>query len=491
MRIVGITGGISCGKSLISGELSELGYPVVDGDIIARKAVEPGSPALRIIRQTFGDEYFSGEELNRKKLGSLIFRNPSAREKLDSIMAPYLMDLTLKGISDAAAAGSRLCFLDMPLLFEKGYDSLCDSTWCVWLPAEIQAERLMARDGLTKDEALRRISSVLSSDEKASRSSKVIDNSGTVKDTLLTVHCLLEEEKALCAPRRRRSERYSVITEADNTTPASMPARTASSPAVTAPPVQEPEHRPPQQSKDEAPVIIRSASTSRSRSARKVSWSLPSWLTAVLITVSAALLIAFTAQCLMNAYLARQQEKHLAEQNAIDANYPMLYRDLIETRAAEYNLNAAFVSSIIRNESSFRSDAVSSVGARGLMQLMPETAQWIAHKLNYTGYTFEMMFDPGSNITFGCWYLRYLSNLFGGDPVCVACAYHAGQGEIASWLSDPSISPDGTTLTVDLLPEGPTRQYAGRVTRDYGIYKAKYFTAGVSSSQSDTAVADY
>ena len=90
-------------------------------------------------------------------------------------------------------------------------------------------------------------------------------------------------------------------------------------------------------------------------------------------------------------------------------------------------------------------------------------------------YHFDKLLDPGTNIRFGCWYLNYLSTLFNGDPLCVVCAYHAGQGEIASWLANPLYSSDGLTLNRNSLPEGPTKLYAGRVTRDYGIYKAKYF----------------
>ena len=127
------------------------------------------------------------------------------------------------------------------------------------------------------------------------------------------------------------------------------------------------------------------------------------------------------------------------------------------------------------NESSFRPAVESSVGARGLMQVMPDTAEWIAHKLRMDDYRLDQLYDPETNIRFGCWYLNYLSTLFNGDPLCVVCAYHAGQGEISSWLSNPAYSSDGLTLNQSSLPEGPTKLYAGRVTRDYGIYKAKYF----------------
>ena len=114
--------------------------------------------------------------------------------------------------------------------------------------------------------------------------------------------------------------------------------------------------------------------------------------------------------------------------------------------------------------------------ALGLMQLMPETAQWIAGKLKLENYSFAMMYDAETNIRFGTWYLNYLAGLFQGDPTLVACAYHAGQGEVRGWLSDPGLSEDGVTLKLENLSDGPTKTYAGRVTRDYGIYEALYYT---------------
>ena len=189
----------------------------------------------------------------------------------------------------------------------------------------------------------------------------------------------------------------------------------------------------------------------------------------------------------MSAYLTRQAEKHQAEQQAIWNNYPMVFQDMLEKYAAEYNLHPAFVASIVRNESSFDPLAESNVGARGLMQLMPDTADWIAGKLKINSFSFDRMWDPESNVRFGCWYLNYLSRLFRGDPVCVACAYHAGQGKVTSWLSDTRISDDGITLSLSRLSDGPTKTYAGRVIRSYGIYKALYYEA---DSDSAPAVAD-
>ena len=214
----------------------------------------------------------------------------------------------------------------------------------------------------------------------------------------------------------------------------------------------------------------------RGPSTRKIQWHLPSWLLASLIVCVSLLLLGFTAQALMSAYLTKQSEAHLSDAQAVLRQYPLEYRDLITAGAEENNLQPAFVAAIIRNESSFQPRAESGVGARGLMQLMPETAQWIADKTKMTGYAFDRMYDPESNIRFGCWYLNYLSRLFQGDPICVACAYHAGQGQVTAWLSDPSLSSDGVKLNLDAMADGPTKTYARRVIKAYGIYQTLYFS---------------
>ena len=223
------------------------------------------------------------------------------------------------------------------------------------------------------------------------------------------------------------------------------------------------------------------AAASRKRPQEKVkadAHRMSTWLT---ITICVCILLCgalFAGECLMRAYLTqRQNEREAAYQRVVDAHpLPSDIRTLIEQYAAENNLQPAFVASIVLNESSYRTDAESGVGARGLMQLMPETAQWIAGKLKLENYSFAMMYDAETNIRFGTWYLNYLAGLFQGDPTLVACAYHAGQGEVRGWLSDPGLSEDGVTLKLENLADGPTKTYAGRVTRDYGIYEALYYT---------------
>ena len=474
MRVIGLTGGIACGKSTVSAWLKDQpGCRIVDGDLLSRRLTAPQGPALPLIRKAFGDRYFlSDGSLNRRRLGSLVFSDDSARARLDSLMAPLLEQETQNEISLARQEGVPLCFLDYPLLFEKGYDRLCDTVWCVYLPRDLQLQRLMERDGLSEEEARERMDAVLSSEEKASRSQVVIDNSGSIPYTLSLLPSLLAREHAAAAAtpevqsassstHRRRSQRYEEEPMGDHA---------GHHPGPTPPDAQT-----STVSGASSETISRPPSSRRKPSDRKVGWRLPAWLLVSLVISAALLLGGVTAQSLMRAYLTRQSEAHQSAANAVLREYPLEYRDLIESISAEYNLQPAFVTAIIRNESSFQPRAESNVGARGLMQLMPDTAEWIAGKMKLSGYAFDRMYDPESNIRFGCWYLRYLSNLFHGDPICVSCAYHAGQGKVTLWLSDSSVSIDGVTLDLDRMTDGPTKTYAGRVTKAYGIYQTLYY----------------
>ena len=539
MRIIGLTGSIACGKSTVSGWLKQQpGCRVIDGDQMARRLTERGGSALELIRGAFGDGVFQTDgELNRRKLGSLIFSDQHARGTLDSLMAPLLEQETRNEIHKAQNDRILLCFLDYPLLFEKGYDSLCDSVWCVYLPRPLQLHRLMVRDGLSEPEASARVDAVLSSEDKAARSAVVIDNSGSLSDTLGQLPPLLQKEmeKAKAessddspSPRRRRSVRNQEVVKSTpvssetvssplrslphrrptseavpmsradayssqtalqaspvpgqglpsdymsgSVTPATQSAAPASSSFLSESLISEPN----QSAKSEG--IDRPRSSRRRPSERKAGWRMPVWLVS-LLTVSALLLLSgVTAQILMRAYLTRQAEQHQAD--ADEVLYEYRYDDLcqfseiITEAAAEFNLRPAFVTAIIRTESSFQPRVESGVGARGLMQLMPDTAEWIAGKMKLSGYAFDRMYDPESNVRFGCWYLNYLAGLFHGDPVSVACAYHAGQGQVTAWLSDSSLTADGVRLNLDRLADGPTKSYARKVIKAYGIYQALYF----------------
>lgn len=198
MRIIGLTGSIACGKSTVAAALKDMGAAIIDGDQLSRQVTAENGCALPAIRQTFGDGVFHPDgSLNRRALGAVVFGDDAAREKLNAIIHPLVFDLTHQQIDLARQSGAEVCVLDVPLLFETGMDSLCHRVWCVWLPQETQLQRLMARDGFTRPEALARLRSQLSADEKAARSQIVIDTSGSMDYTKSKLPALFAAELAL------------------------------------------------------------------------------------------------------------------------------------------------------------------------------------------------------------------------------------------------------------------------------------------------------
>ncbi len=195
MLVLGLTGGIACGKSTISQTLRELGAVIVDGDVLSRELTAEGGAALGDIRTAFGDGVFHHDgTLDRRALGAVVFADDKARATLDAIMQPLLLTLILRAIENARIAGAAVCVLDMPLLYEKGLERLCDRVWCAYIPRQTQLERLMARDGFTLEEAENRLHSQLPAEEKAARADVVIDTSGPMDYTKECVISLYAKE---------------------------------------------------------------------------------------------------------------------------------------------------------------------------------------------------------------------------------------------------------------------------------------------------------
>lgn len=151
--------------------------------------------------------------------------------------------------------------------------------------------------------------------------------------------------------------------------------------------------------------------------------------------------------------------------------YPMEYTDLIRSRAQSEGLEPAYVASVILAESGYDPNAVSGVNAQGLMQIMPETGEWIAGKFDES-YTDGCLFDPETNIRYGCWYLGFLMNRYGGDMRCSSAAYHSGQGTVDGWLKNPEYSADGKTLSV--IPGSNADTYVKRIMEYYEKYEEMY-----------------
>lgn len=153
-------------------------------------------------------------------------------------------------------------------------------------------------------------------------------------------------------------------------------------------------------------------------------------------------------------------------------NYPTAYTDLIAKYAEKYELDPYLVQSVMRCESSNDPNAQSGAGAMGLMQIMPDTGEWIAHKIDpELAYSLDMLYDPEHSIEYGCWYLRFLSDRFDGDVMQMIAAYNAGHGSVEDWLSDPRFSQDGELTTI---PFEDTARYYQNVMTAYENYTALY-----------------
>lgn len=151
--------------------------------------------------------------------------------------------------------------------------------------------------------------------------------------------------------------------------------------------------------------------------------------------------------------------------------YPVEYEELIRQYAAENEIPPAYVAAVILAESSYRPEAVSQVNAQGLMQILPSTAEWIAGKFDES-YMEGCLFDPETNIKYGCWYLGFLMRRYDGSMRCSSAAYHAGQGTVDKWLADPAYSSDGKTL--DKIASDATGTYVERVLKYYEKYEEIY-----------------
>lgn len=230
---------------------------------------------------------------------------------------------------------------------------------------------------------------------------------------------------------------------------------------------------PPPETADEA--LPREADVPKSHIRAKASSGWPRWMRLMLFALILVILVA-SGVAITRRYLAVQEQRRIAqEEAALKARHPLYYREIIEAAAKEQNLPPAFLCAIILCESSFDPQAESYLGARGLMQLMDDTAQWLSGKFDdIENYSFDMMYDPAVNVRFGAWYLGYLARRFDGDAVKVVCAYHAGQGNVDAWLSNPLYSRDGVTL--DTIPTEDTAKYAKRVLSAYEVYQTLYFT---------------
>jgi dephospho-CoA kinase len=180
MRIIGLTGGIASGKSTIAHLLEQHGIPVIDADQLARRAVEPGSEALRAIEKEFGTSVINSDgTLNRQALATIVFNDPAERKKLEAITHPAIRTLAEEELNHYRAEGTPAVIYMAALLIEANIVSRVDEVWVVYIDQETQISRVMARDNCTREEAMSRIEAQIPMDEKVKLGKVVIDNRGT------------------------------------------------------------------------------------------------------------------------------------------------------------------------------------------------------------------------------------------------------------------------------------------------------------------------
>ncbi|NLC32865.1 MAG: dephospho-CoA kinase [Clostridiales bacterium] len=175
--IIGLTGGIASGKTNISRALRQRGAVVIDTDEISRALTADGGKALGAIRDMFGDAVFDGDSLSRQRLAAMVFGHQKLLQQLNGIMHP-LIGCEVKELIQQHQ-GETALLVEVPLLFEVGWNQSCDEVWCVYAPARVQVHRLRKRDKLPLSQAIRRINSQMSGRERCRRSDYCIDTTGT------------------------------------------------------------------------------------------------------------------------------------------------------------------------------------------------------------------------------------------------------------------------------------------------------------------------
>lgn len=187
---IGITGSIACGKSTVSNYLREKGYTIIDADKLGHIALTSDEVKEKL-KKSFGYIILENNEISREKLGKLVFGNNENLKVLNSIVHPYIRKIILQ--LQEKHRDERLVFLDIALLFEAGFEDLVEKIIVVHVDEKIQLARLMSRNALSKEQAMFRIESQMSSNDKSKLGDYVINNSNTKEETYRQIDLILDE----------------------------------------------------------------------------------------------------------------------------------------------------------------------------------------------------------------------------------------------------------------------------------------------------------
>ena len=199
MFTIGLTGGIGSGKSSVSQWFKDKGTPVLDADQIVHHLLSNDHDIIIELVEEFGGDILdsSGEKINRQILGRKVFEDDYARHKLERIVHPRVSGTMQQEQTRLEHEGTKLCVWDVPLLLEVGFEKYVNKVWVVWVPCEVQIQRVLGRDKLTRPEIIARISAQMSLDDKIKLADVVIDNSGNWSQTqnqLESLYSSLDED---------------------------------------------------------------------------------------------------------------------------------------------------------------------------------------------------------------------------------------------------------------------------------------------------------
>lgn len=195
-KVIGVTGGIATGKSTFTKQLKNMGYKVIDADLIARNLMKKDNISYKKVIEYFGEKILGDDgEVDRKALGSIVFSNPKLLKDLNSITHPFIFKEMKRQIEKNC---DDIIFLDIPLLFEEynemlGYGIYFDEIWLVFVDRNTQIDRVMKRDSLTKEEAIKRVDSQMSIESKKKKGSKVIYNLESIDKLKVKIELLLKD----------------------------------------------------------------------------------------------------------------------------------------------------------------------------------------------------------------------------------------------------------------------------------------------------------
>jgi len=191
MLILGLTGGIASGKSMVSEYIKKLGIPVVDADVLSHQITQKGEIGSQLIMHEFGEKYFSNGELDRKMLAKDIFCSAEKTKMLNALLHPVIKNEIDKYIAAYNNKNVPIMVLEAPLLIESGIYSMCDKVLLITADKQIRINRAMKRSKLSYEEVCARVGKQMPDEQKKKLANFVIDNSGELKDTLANIDALI------------------------------------------------------------------------------------------------------------------------------------------------------------------------------------------------------------------------------------------------------------------------------------------------------------